>query len=242
MPHIGLDATGADSINIPLSTETVGAYVTGSAGVPWTPEQRARFHNSGMELFNQDNSTDPRVGNAFDCEALAGTIAGAARWSVNKKEIGALPVIYIQESNLSILEAELANFGVDRYWIHLANWSLSRAEAEKRLNERIRAVQCQSPTSNPNTLVPGSHLTLAQANVDVSVCADDFFPAPHALPRPHGVANASLHVDLAHGDWHINPERGDVRLGVHGNGAWHVEPLPEEGDYWCAKVRIHRGH
>lgn len=242
MPHIGLDAEGGFSANIPLSTPTVGVYVTGSGDVPWRADQIARFHSSGIERFNQDNNTDPRVGNSFDCEALAGTIRGAVLWSIGRHRLGAVPVVYIQESNLGTLEGELSFGGVDNYWIHLANWGLTRAQAERRLGGHIKAVQCQSPSSNPNTLVPGSHLTLAQANVDVSVCADDFFPPPRTLPTPHGVANAGVHVDLAAGDWHVTPEPGSVRFGIHGTGHWDIEPLPSEGDFWCAKVRIRRGH
>lgn len=241
MSHIGLDATGASSANVPLSTETVGVYDTGTFDIRWTAAQIARFHNSGIERFNQNNDTDPRVGNAFDLESHAGTIPGAVTWSRGKRDLGATPVIYIQQSNLSDLETALAHASIDRYWIHLANWNLSRAAAEKLLGGRIRAIQCQSPSSNPNTLVPGSHLTLSQANIDVSVCADDFFPSPHQLPRPHGVANAGLSVDLVEGDWHVHAGPGNIRLGAHGTGRWDVQPLPADGDYWRAIVRFNRG-
>ena len=41
-----------------------------------------------------------------------------------------------------------------------------------------RAVHWASPTSNPGTIVPGGTLTLAQAQVDLSVAEDAWHPAP----------------------------------------------------------------
>jgi hypothetical protein len=61
----------------------------------------------------------------------------------------------------------------------VADWSLSEAEAAKILTTSgdypVVAVQWASPTSNPNTLVPGSHLTLSEANVDLSITVASWF-------------------------------------------------------------------
>jgi hypothetical protein len=66
--------------------------------------------------------------------------------------------------------------GVD-LWV--ANWSLSEAEAARLLTTSgdypVVAVQWASPTSNPNTPVPGSTRTLAEANVDLSVTVASWF-------------------------------------------------------------------
>jgi hypothetical protein len=62
-----------------------------------------------------------------------------------------------------------------RLW--LADWSLSRAQADNLLGTRLHghkvvAVQWASPSSNPNTPLPRSSLTLRQANCDLSVTLD----------------------------------------------------------------------
>ena len=86
---------------------------------------------------------------------------------------------------------------------------------------------------------------------DVSVCIDTFFPVKPApakpKPAPHGVAVASVTVDLAAGHWTAQGRRAPFGHKPHfgegeGVGGWEVEPLPSEGEYWCAKVRVKRGH
>jgi hypothetical protein len=62
-----------------------------------------------------------------------------------------------------------------RLW--LADWSLSRAQAARLLGTRLAghkivAVQWASPSSNPDTPLPRSSLTLRQANCDLSVTLD----------------------------------------------------------------------
>ena len=78
----------------------------------------------------------------------------------------------------------------------LANWNLSEAEADAALGTaiagiRIVGVQWASPTSNPGTKVPGSNLTLAQAQLDLSVTVPGWF-ATHTLPPARAEAEAEV--------------------------------------------------
>lgn len=71
-------------------------------------------------------------------------------------------------------------------------------------------------------------------------------PAKVTEDGPRGVARADIAVDLAHGEWTIAHRSSllghKVRFGRgDGVGRWEIEPLPAEGEYWCAKVRIKRG-
>jgi hypothetical protein len=64
-----------------------------------------------------------------------------------------------------------------RLW--LADWSLSSAQATALLGthldgHKIVAVQWASPSSNPDTPLPRSSLTLSEANCDLSVTLDSW--------------------------------------------------------------------
>ena len=81
--------------------------------------------------------------------------------------------VYVDQADLAGVQAAVATADLTRVQYWLADWSLNEAEAEARLQPNldggIVAVQWASPSSNPRTLVPGSSLTLAEANVDLSV-------------------------------------------------------------------------
>ena len=110
--------------------------------------------------------------------ALRARIAAKVRWST----------IYGTDATIATAAAELASAGPHGwYYRHvdcwLANWNLDEAQAAALTGGRIhglacRAVQWASPTSNPGTIVPGGTLTLAQAQVDLSVAEDAWHPAP----------------------------------------------------------------
>lgn len=218
MPHIGIDAPGSDAGNIPITTPVVFGYVTGSWGIQWSAADFARFGHSALGRINQDNNPDPHVGTIFDLESGAGTFDGAVQWCRRKQAAGGVGVVYLSDSNVSQLEQDLANGGVDKYGLWIANWNLNESEATQRLTGRTLAVQWASPSSNPNLLVPGSHLTIAQANVDLSVVADSWLSPPASHPRPSGIANATLHCDLASGRFEVHSAPGEVWLG--GSDEW----------------------
>jgi hypothetical protein len=87
--------------------------------------------------------------------------------------------IYVATSNQSSLTSALKAAGHIKVDLWVADWSLSEAEAADLLtisgDYPVVAVQWASPASNPNTVVPGSTKTLAEANVDLSITVASWF-------------------------------------------------------------------
>jgi hypothetical protein len=194
--EVMIDAIRVNAHNIPRSTPKVAGYVTGTGVVPWTATQWAYFPHAGKVRIDQSPALAVfSAGHAdvADVESQAGTIgsfikavrariAAGVRWST----------IYGTEATLAAAAAELAAAGAHGwYYGHvdcwLANWDLNEAEAAVLIGRLVhgltcRAVQWASPSSNPRTIVPGGTLTLAQAQVDLSVAEDTWHPRPVSPP------------------------------------------------------------
>jgi hypothetical protein len=191
-----IDAIRVNAHNIPPSTPKVAGYGTGIGDVPWTDAEWDLFPHSGLVVIDQTpGGAVFAAGQAdvYDMEALAGTpgqfpalvkarIAKGITWSTG----------YGTDSTLAAAKAALDGAGPHGwYYGHvdcwLANWNLSEAQAAALVDTLVqgltcRAVQWASPSSNPNTIVPGGTQTLAQAQVDLSVAEAAWHPAP---PPPH---------------------------------------------------------
>ncbi len=188
-----IDATHASVSNIPADTPKVAGYTTGTADIAWTPEDWARFPDAGHVRIDQGLGTfEPLSCDVFDIEAKAITpdqavqgirirIAAGLTWTT----------IYAGRSSLLEFRYALADTSGPDGWYYghvdawLGDWNLPRAEAAALIGQELhgitlRAVQWASPSSNPAALVPGSLLTLREANVDLSV-AD---PAWHTAAAP----------------------------------------------------------
>lgn len=185
-----IDATHADVTNIPQGTRKVAGYVTGTADIRWTPADWHRFPNAGHVRIDQHG--DPSLHAAIvDCEALAATPRVAAQCIQARLAAGhSRGGVYASQDTVPAVAAALKAVSVSAAQVDLwlANWNLSRAEATALLRTNmsgltIQAVQWASPTSNPTTRVPGSTLTLREANVDLSVTVNGWHPPP---PPPLG--------------------------------------------------------
>jgi hypothetical protein len=192
-----IDAIRTSAHNIPPGTPKVAGYVTGSGVVPWTAAEWALFPHAGHVRIDQSPSlAEFARGNAAvaDIEGMAGTvtafvpavharIAAGAQWST----------IYGTDGTIAAVAVELEKSGSHGwYYGHvdcwLADWNLNEHQAAALAGTQVhgltcRAVQWASPSSNPGTLVPGSHLTLAAAGVDLSV-AEAAWHAPATAPAP----------------------------------------------------------
>lgn len=182
--------------NIPTSFKKVAGYDTGSPDILWTAVDWARFPNSGRVHVNQDPSTGPYRGNVLDVEEGAWSIPQAVEACKARHAAGRFCNIYIQESNLHEFILECKQEGVKDVRMWVADWNLSKHEAEQIIFHNnvgdfpIVAIQWASPISNPNTILPGTKMTLSQANVDLSVTASDWFAA-------HGATDVMTTVDPA---------------------------------------------
>ncbi|MGP0047848.1 MAG: hypothetical protein ACLPZR_03225, partial [Solirubrobacteraceae bacterium] len=114
-----------------------------------------------------------------------------------------------------------------------ADWNLSEAEATARLGTDlgngaiIASIQFASPTSNPDTVIPGTSITLAQANADLSVTLDAWMakaaPAPAPAKPPVHWWSAELQVSVPAGSSGTLHFHGSVNLE---DGEWDAKGLP----------------
>lgn len=180
-----IDAIRTCAGNIPVGSPKVAGYVTGTNEVLWTPQDWARFDPAVTALVRIDQGLTwppaPPSYDVLDVENLAVTAAEVPGAIQARIAAGITrTMIYGTTSALAAVEAQLraAPFGNGWYYGHvdcwLADWNLDEAEAAALLGTRIsgltcNAVQWASPSSNPGTVLPGSTLTLAESNCDLSV-------------------------------------------------------------------------
>lgn len=202
-----LDSIGSTADNIPTTTTKVAGYVTGTGGVPWSALEWTRFAKSGRVRIDQSpGAVDPLGSDVLDVESGASPAAAAVDWLkariANNRPVGA---VYGSGDALTAVEAAFKAGGVspaNHLYVWLADWNLNEAEATALLGKimygmEVAAVQWASPSSNPSTIMPGSAMTLKQANVDLSVTLDGFFPPPITPPPPPVVLTAQLAAGIA---------------------------------------------
>jgi len=199
-----IDAMRTGAGNIPRGTLKVGGYVTGSGDVPWTDKEWGMFPKAGHVAINQEpGSGKPFVGNVKDIEDRAGSIAdfvaeAKIRWEQRHWNYCA----YISASQVAELIKACQGAGLVAVELFVADWALNEQQATAQLGfhdgnpYEVVAVQWASPSSNPQTIVPGGTMTLREANLDLSVTKDAWFayqaPAPPAPPPPPAALSATL--------------------------------------------------
>lgn len=191
-----IDAMGQNAHNIPVTTEKIGVYVTGTASNPdviWTTADLARFPHAGILRYDQTPALESYATHAADIadlEQYAGTITNFVVATQRRIANGENGNAYGTHDTLVATSAALRAHGVNlaRVRCVLANWNLSESEAAALLGTHIdgieiMGVQWASPSSNPNTVVPGGTLTLSEAEVDLNVTVPSWF-APRSAPPP----------------------------------------------------------
>jgi len=167
--------------SIPMGTPKVAGYVTGTPDIQWVSADWDRFPNSGHVRIDQSPTLSSWVSggaDVADVENGAGTIEQACVQARAREAKGWWSFVYISAGNLAALQSAVASFGLTKvqYWV--ANWNLNEAEAGDQLGGDMVAIQWASPSSNPDTVVPGGSETLTAANVDLSVAIPSWFAAP----------------------------------------------------------------
>lgn len=203
-----VDTIHADTSEVPVGVVDVGGYISGTSDIDWTAGDWSRFPNSrkfriwqGYNAYHDIHGFD-----IIDVESGAVTPQGAAD-AVRQRVQAGIPwtTIYGGDSALAqcadLIKAMGANIWNGHVNAWLADWNLNQIEATALLKTAIHgmtcvAVQWASPSSNPNTPLPGSGLTLRQSNCDLSVALQYWQPsqgwdAPLPPPPPvktyHGV-------------------------------------------------------
>jgi hypothetical protein len=174
----GFDCPGSEVqhlISAGVKPTAIWPYITGTDGVPWTPEEIDRFRQQGTEviLVNQGFGQGPAAaldGDEFDVEAGAWTLSGLRMVVAKRRDVHWSTRVYCTWSNYSVIKEALAQDGTGRsVFFRIADWNLDQHMAELELHADVYAGQWASPTTNPATLIPGTSLTLAEAGADLSV-------------------------------------------------------------------------
>jgi len=170
---------------IPVQCPKVAGYVTGTPDIVWTQDDWARFRGSKVTV-NQRNCSDPLLGNVLDIEPGAWTIPDAVEACLVRLAHRRLCNLYLSQGevtasdpsgkNVTALVNALLDKGIKGANLCVANYSLSESQAVAMVSAAsgpfpIVWVQWASPGSNPFTILPGTNLTLAEANCDLSVTA-----------------------------------------------------------------------
>jgi hypothetical protein len=176
--------------------QLVALYATGSSAIQETAADIHKYKAAGAGVILIDQSPSLSVFKAgladvADVENFAGTAASAAAAILARQAHGWQSTVYLSFSELQNVEAALgAAVDRSRVLFGVADYSWSQAEAEARLNANPHwaYVQYGDPASNPNTLVPGTNVTLRECNADIDIAqaswAAQFLPKPPPPPPP----------------------------------------------------------
>ena len=186
-----IDAIHAYVTNVPAGTPKVAGYVTGTPDIVWTSADWARFPGSGHVRIDQSPALAHWASGAADVADMengAASQGSVIAEALERKAKGWLSFVYVAEGNFASLQAAVNAAGLEghvQFW--LANWNLNEAEAAAQLTGDVVAIQYASPSSNPDTVVPGGTQTLSQANLDLSVTVPSWFQHIPVRPATSGV-------------------------------------------------------
>ena len=178
-----VDTVSSSVHNLPTNLEKVAGYATGTPDIKWDSSDWDRFRDAAKVPINQTNTVIPSIP-VVDAEPGAMQIPTVVDSVRVRKGLGKRTTVYLPDSWLVECEKALSDAGLSDWADYgIANWNLSREEAINELGGRIVWVQYASPTSNPDTFIPGTKLTLREANADLSVTVDSWFPVPRPKSR-----------------------------------------------------------
>ena len=166
--------------NIPADSsaiQQVNGYITErnpGDGIKWTEQDWARFPNYVKKRIAQLPQNDPAA-DILDVEPGGATDPTAVAWVKARHDAKQAAHIYVDSANVQSLDDALkAADELSQTYLWLADWNLNETEATALLGTdygglRVEMVQWASPSSNPNTILPGTNYTLKNAGCDLSV-------------------------------------------------------------------------
>lgn len=172
----GADCIGQNAHLIPAGTPALWPYVTGTPDVVWPWPQVRRINPRYLVRVNQEfGSIGPDEGDEFDVEFLAWTPGQCVDITRQRRERQWASKFYVEWKDYGAIKGELADASITRsVYYRIADWNLSQAEAAAAVQEDVYSIQWASPTSNPDTLFPGTNVTLAEMGADLDVLSTGF--------------------------------------------------------------------
>lgn len=201
-----VDTIGSNADALPLHLPAYCGYVSGLDGVEWTPEQFARFTGSKVFKLYQGIGPVPPVHtfDGIDIESRAVTPQQAA--SITAERVaGGIPwtTFYGSDSALAQASIDTQALGTGIWVGHvnciLADWNLDETQAAALVGTSVHGMTCvgvqwASPETNLDTFIPGTNLTLSQANADLSVIDANWVPSGGFTPSPGPVPVPTPHL------------------------------------------------
>jgi len=190
-PEVMFDTIGTTAGNIPSNASKVAGYNTGTNGVAWSEADWNRFPKAGKVIMCQDaNYSTWHTADGGDVEPGAMTVAGFVAGALKRQAIGWNTVAYVDKDNVASLVKACNEAKLTKIQLWIGDWELNLEQASSQLGQtvggyEIVAVQWASPTSNPDTIVPGGTQTLREANLDLSTTLPEWFSGtPVEVPTP----------------------------------------------------------
>lgn len=170
----GIDCKGSEVALLGgLEIPAIWPYVTGTPDVRWTELQISHFVANGSRVYRVNQAYDspsPFDGDEFDVEALAWTPRQFCDVVAERRTHDWSTRGYCTWSTYGAIKQELADRGIGRsVWFRIADWNLDQHLADLELHADVYSGQWASPTTNPATMIPGTKLTLGEANADLNV-------------------------------------------------------------------------
>jgi hypothetical protein len=190
-----IDLTTGNAGKAPFVKGGLRAYYATGPGIAETAAQVAAARAAGMYVVLYDQTPSLSLFAAgiahvalADVEAGAGTI-GAVDAAIKTRQAHNEPsTVYCSYGVLGQVKGSLSSLAGVSFGV--ADYSWSEAEAIALLEQNPDWGYCQfgDPASNPKTLVPGTTVTLAEANADINVAnlawAAQFMPTSTPKPVP----------------------------------------------------------
>jgi hypothetical protein len=240
-----IDITGDNANRAPLVRGSIRAYyATGSGGIEETLAQVNAAKGAGMGIVLIDQTPELDLfaagkADVADIEAYAGTATAAHRAVAARQARGERSDLYASWSNQPSLKAAISSPAGVMYWVADYSWSIGYSMTMLNSHPDWSSIQYGDPNSNPGTLVPGTHVTLAQANADIDIAksawAAEFFhgvhppvPVPTPAPGLPYYKNGTRVLQYLTGKPAATWMRGTDVLAIQK----HIK-APAEPDSWC---------
>ncbi len=190
----GVDMTHDAVPNVPNDYGYVFGYCSGLGGVPWNGADWAKYNGRRVCRTYQGAGTFPGIDGFDEIDVESGAVTPQQAADLVEQRVKAghtWTTIYGSDGALQQVSELIQAKGHDIWNGHvncrLADWNLNATQASAKVGQYVHgmscvAVQWASPTSNPHTILPGTSLTLSQANVDLNEVDANWIPSGGFTP------------------------------------------------------------